>query len=268
MVDETTTGKKEITIALIGLVATVVTSFFTYMQGISKGEDSGQQIHAVPPNTKVTQVDKFPTDSSAANFSLLRDINIYDLRAWKPIELEVKKKDRIQPCHYINYLHLIKIKPVDKFIAHYGTGGYAIDLRCISSDYKILKRDIPSKHEDDFGFVEYQVEIDVSQYPLNKEFLLVVEGTYWNGFSNLKTEDASTYTDDDISNLQELAIIVFFPQEKPFSSYSLFSSGENHKDKPYRGPTSSFYADENKKFIYWNIAEKEKNKHYKLKWDW
>jgi hypothetical protein len=265
---EISTGRKDIIIALIGLAATIITGFFTYMQGLSKGEDKGQQIHAVPPSDKVTNVDKFPKDTSAANFSLLRDISIYDLRAWKPIDQKDKKKERIQPCHYINYLHIIKTKPIDKFVAHYATSGYGIDLRCISSDFKILKREVPAKHETDQDYIEYQVEIDVSKYPLNKEFLLVVEGTYWNGFSNLKSEDASTYTDDDIDNLQELAIIVFFPMDKPFTSYNLLTSSENHVEKAYRGPTTSFYADENKRFIYWNIAEKEMNKHYKIKWEW
>ena len=265
---EISTGRKEIIIALIGLVTAIVTSLFTYMQGLSNGEDKGQQIHNVPPSDKVTKVDIFPEDTNAANFSLLRDISIYDLRAWKPIDPKDKKKERIQQCHYLNYLHIIKTKPIDKFVAHYATSGYGIDLRCISSDYEILNRDVPARHETEQGYTEYQVEIDVSKYPLKKEFLLVVEGTYWNGFSNLRSEDASTYTDDDIDNLQELAIIVFFPVDKPFTSYNLLTSSENHVEKAYRGPITSFYADENKKFIYWNIAEKEKNKHYKLKWNW
>lgn len=141
-------------------------------------------------------------------------------------------------------------------------------MRCISSDYKILKRDQPDEHKNEIAYTEYQVEIDVSKFPLNKEFLLVVEGTYWNGFSNLKTEDASTYTDDEIDSLQELAIIVFFPENKPFTKYELLTSEENQNEKSYRGPTTSFYADKTNRYIYWNIAEKEKNKHYKLKWEW
>jgi hypothetical protein len=101
MADSNISRNKEVIIAIIGLLATIVTSLFSYLEGVSKGKDKGQQVHTVIPVNNVTQVNSFPANTSAANFRLLRDVSIYDLRAWIPVELKDKKKDRIQPCHYI-----------------------------------------------------------------------------------------------------------------------------------------------------------------------
>lgn len=90
-------AKKEIIIAVIGLVATISTGFLTYLQGVSKGKDDGELVHTVPPNDNVTKVEKFPADESTSNFTLLRDVSIYDLRAWKPVTENAKKRRESNP---------------------------------------------------------------------------------------------------------------------------------------------------------------------------
>ena len=69
--------------------------------------------------------------------------------------------------------------------------------------------------------------------------------TYWNGFSNLKEEDASTYTDEEIHGLDELGLIVFFPEKKPYKeSLRLDRANTTNKEDEYRG-LENYYEDKN-----------------------
>lgn len=259
---------KTIIIALIGAIASIVTAFFGYLSVTHSGKESGQEAHTVPlyPNEKI--VDNFPVVTNASNYTVLRGVTVFDLRAWKPFEGIDRKKERTQPVYCIDYLTIIKTKECDKYVSHFATIGFGIDLRCVTHNFEILKREGTARHHDEDGWIEYQVEIDISRMPLNKEFLVIVEGTYWNGFINNSSESASTYTRDDVDNLQEIALIIIFPTKKPFKSYELLTRGDNDKDTIYRGPINSLYTDKDKQLIYWNIGEREKNRHYTIKWDW
>jgi hypothetical protein len=96
----------------------------------------------------------------------------------------------------------------------------------------------------------------------------VIEATYWNGTRNLKEEDFSTYTDEEIHGLDELGLIVFFPDTKPLKSIErLVRDNFINKEKPYHS-TDNFYEDKDKKFVYWSIKNKLANHHYRLMWSW
>lgn len=262
-------GKRTIDWQLVVMIAALfIPSYFSYWLGVNKGKESGQEAHTVPlyPNEK--KVDNFPVVPNASNYTLLRGVTVFDLRAWKPFEGIDRKKKRTQPVYCIDYLTIIKTKECDKYVLHFATLGFGIDLRSITHKVEILKREVPVQHPDEEGWIEYQMEVDISSMPLNKEFLIILEGTYWNGFINNFSEYASTYTGDDVDNLKELALIIIFPTKKPFKTFELLVRGGNGKDDRYRGPSNSLYFDDNKQLIYWNIGEREKNRHYTIKWDW
>lgn len=222
----------------------------------------GERNIVVPPPSVLKIVD-LPTPSSVGT-DLLKDISVFDLRAWVPVQ-GADRNRRISPVNYINYLHLRKTKAVGKYIIHYGTGGYAIDLRCVTHSFVVYQRNASPQH---LQGKEYAVEVDISHEQVDKEFLIVVEATYWNGFSNIESESASTYTDRDINSLGELALIVLFPETKPFTSYELLEgSSDTENVTPYRG-VHAFYADSNKRFIYWSVRQREPDHHYKLQWGW
>ena len=218
--------------------------------------------NVVPPPKNVSVV---PTLKEAEGdaFRLLRDISIFDLRAWKAVPAPLLKTQRVSPVSYINYLHIKKIRQADTFIAHYSTSGVAIDLRCITHNARIFQKEMRSHA----GNRSYSLEVDVKAVPLNHEFMIVIEGTYWNSFQNIAKESAGTYIDPDGATLEELALIVLFPESKPFKDYQRMTGEDGADDVPYRGE-DSFYADIGRRFIYWSIKERQVGRHYTVEWTW
>jgi hypothetical protein len=214
----------------------------------------------VVPKPDVRPVDELPEARSPLD--VLKDISVFDLRAWRPVPAE-GQAGRISPANYINYLHVRKNRDADTLVAHYQTGGYAIDIRCITHKFDVSRKEQPTEHAEGH---EYAIEVDVSQEPLGSEFLIVIEATYWNGFRDVMQEAASTYTDDDIADLGELALVVLFPPSKPFKQVRRFES-DSKGMTPYRG-VDSFYEDVNRGFVYWSIRQRRPDWHYMLEWDW
>lgn len=250
-----------IVVALITLVSSVTGTYFVTRANIQRPQPGTQ---VVPPPVTTKTVEAFGEMSDAA-FQLLRDNSIFDLRSWRQVP-ESEKDNRYSPANYINYLHVKKVKPVKNYYARYSTPGHhIIDLRCITHHAQILRREQPKEHP---GENEYAIEVDVSEMPVNQEFLIVIEATYWNIFQNQKEEMAATYTDEDITALGELGLIVLFPENKPFTGYSLWSHpNTNERDEQYILP-SILYPDKGGKFIYWSITTRKTNSTYTLKWTW
>lgn len=271
-------GEKEdssVKVAKVGLWQAVLVSLITAVGGglgvyftvnARSGSPSGEAkpVVVVPfQNTNVVR--KLPEESNAALYDLFKDISIFDLRQWKPTP-DSLKNTRHSPANYINYLHLKKSRPLDKIVIHYATTGFAIDMRCITNSFDFYQQQNPTVHNGQV-WKEYALVIDVSSMPLDREFLIVVEATYWNGFRNLQSEDAATYTDAEANELDELGLIVFFPEAKPFTNYQFLDKPENGMEDSYRG-VQSFYADINRKYIYWSVKDRQPSHHYKLKWNW
>jgi len=251
-------------VALISAVATGFTVYFSSKNDMKKTEKEEKPIVIVPLQNS-NLVKELPEESNSDLYELIKDISIFDLRQWKSTP-DSLKNTRYSPANYTNYLHVKKTKPLDKIVIHYGTSGFGIDMRCITNAFQFFQKEKPTFH-DGVNHKEYALVVDVSAMPLNKEFLVVVEATYWNGFSNLNTEDASTYTDEEIHGLDELGLIVFFPENKPFKDFQFLDKKFGSTEDSYRG-TQAFYADVNKKFIYWSIKDRQAGHHYRLKWNW
>ncbi len=66
--------------------------------------------NVVPPPKNLTVVPELNEPEGDA-FRLLRDISIFDLRAWKPVPPALMKTQRVSPVSYINYLHVKKVRP-------------------------------------------------------------------------------------------------------------------------------------------------------------
>ena len=252
---------------IVALITTVGAGFIGYFSANNKSgeQQKTEKPVVVVPLQNSNLVKKLPEESNEDLYELIKDISIFDLRQWKQTP-DSLKNTRYSPANYTNYLHLRKTKPLDKIVIHYGTSGTAIDMRCITNAFEFYQKDKPTIH-DSISYKEYALVVDIGAMPLNKEFLIVVEATYWNGFSSMNSEDASTYTDEEIHGLDELGLIVFFPESKPFKDYQFLDKKNGGNEDSYRG-TQSFYADINKKFIYWSIKDRQPDHHYRLKWNW
>lgn len=251
-------------VALISAAATGSTVYFTSKNDTKKIEQEAKPIVVVPLQNS-NMVKELPEESNSDLYELIKDISIFDLRQWKPTP-DSLKNTRYSPANYINYLHIKKTRPLDEIVIHFGTSGFGIDMRCITNPFKFYQKEKPTFH-DSVNYKEYALVVDISRLPLNKEALVVVESTYWNGFSNLNFEDASTYTDDEIHGLDELVLIVFFPENKPFKDYKFLDKKFDSPEGSYRG-ILSFYEDINKKYIYWSIKDRQAGHHYRLRWNW
>lgn len=253
---------------LVALITTIGGLLIGYYSNSKKSDETKKEekpVIVVPiQNTNV--VKSLPEENNADLYELKKDVSIFDLRQWRATP-DSLKETRFSPCNYTNYLHIKKTKPLNKIVIHYGTSGYAIDMRCITNKYEFYQKEKPDFH-DGKTVKEYALVVDVSGIPLNQEFLIVIEATYWNGFNNLTEEDASTYTDEEIHGLDELGLIVFLPEGKAFKEvFRSDRSNVDNKEDSYRG-LENYYEDKNKKFIYWSIKERLPNHHYKLRWTW
>lgn len=265
---------KEIVKARIKMWQAIVVAFITTIGGGLLGygiKKSGAEpitkspLMSVPISNTVTIVDNLPDENNIEDYQLLKDISIFDLRQWRFTPDSCKNR-RFSPANYTNYLHVKKTKDLDKIILHYATSGFAIDMRCITHSYTVEQRKKPLQH-DGKNVKEYAMTVDVHNVAIGQEFLIVIEATYWNAFNNLNGDDASTYTDEEVSGLNELGLIVFFPESKPFKQAERIDRDtKSGNEQSYRGH-DEFYTDD-KKFIYWDIRERSPNHHYELRWTW
>lgn len=248
-----------IAVAIITAVGGYAVAVATARSGRAQPPDA----HVVPVPTNQKTVTELG-EANAEGVTLLRDVSVFDLRSWRRV-LPEAENTRFSPVNYINYLHLRKTAPITTWRAHYSTSGHAIDLRCVTHSASILRRDTPVEHRGD---KEYAVEVDIRDVPVGVEFLVVIEGTYWNNFQSPGEQTASTYTDRDIGSLGELGLIVLLPPEKPVRSHSLWTaSNEGGSSTPYRLP-SAFFADPKGQYLYWNISTRSVNRHYTIRWTW
>jgi len=264
----------QITITKLQLYGTVLVALIglagTYLAGRGGPKEEHKStvevnVNNLVPATDATPVAHLPESTPADNYSVLKDISIFDLRSWKETPDSLRNKRRFSPVNYINYMHIKKLKDINKFTAHYATSGFAIDMRCITHKASILREDKSGVHE---GQTRYAVEVDISEVPLNDEFLIVVEATYWNSYNNLLTESSSTYTDNEIDGLKELSLIIFLPEGKPFKSYQLRRQVHEREEELYTHNIGTVYPDETKRFIYWSVGSITADTHYKIQWDW
>jgi hypothetical protein len=115
---------------------------------------------------------------------------------------------------------------------------------------------------------EFAVAVDVSKEPVGKVFLVLINATYWNGFSDAAQGDASTYTDDTPPEPSDLSLLVLFPSRKMGEGIRLDTT-PNEKDqwKPY-ADQSEAHIDTVGHYLYWNIRRKAPGHHFRVSWNW
>jgi hypothetical protein len=255
------------------IIATMITATATFFVGIYTAKANEKKpatpiqinLNTVPPATNVKQVQDLPEDPDDTDFETLRDVSVFDLRGWKRLAPN-EQNPRSSPANYINYLHVKKIRPAKLYKAHYHTSGSGIDLRCMTHSFEILEKQKPEQHAKDGGH-EYEMDVNVEDMPVGKEFLVVIEATYWNSFQGLAGDDASTYTDTDIHQMQELSLFVLLPDTKPFKEVDRLAGPTGSEKQGFRDE-EKFYQDKDHRFFYWDIIKRQPNYHYQAKWSW
>jgi hypothetical protein len=226
-----------------------------------------EQVQTLPKETKMTD-----------DFQTVRDLSVFDLRAWQPTPDKAPdggRPERFSPAHYINYLVVRRLTETGsrrkvEYVAQYGTEGSAIDLRCLThlADLKEKTSGLP---KDKAKGKQYAISVDVTREPVGKDFLILVEATFWDGFQGQPLEEASTYTDGDTLATSEIALSVIFPAQKPFQDLQFFEGFETPdgglSESEYSGQSFP-YREKEKRYVYWNITERKPKHFYTLRWNW
>ncbi len=200
-------------------------------------------------------------------YKLIKDMSIFDLRGWKYVPDSLLSRP-ISPIKFTNYLHVKKIRELDSIAFHLGSSTSTIPrINCLThqSEVRIIKN---AHHKVNSNMKSYGINIDVSDEPINSEFLIVVESIYYNSFNNPNEENCETYTDNEITFLNELGLMVILPESKAFKGeIKRIKISSDEKESAFTG-LSNWYVDKDNRFAYWNIKNLRPNHHYKLKWNW
>lgn len=223
-----------------------------------------------PPPASVQQVQSVP-DPTYDAFRFVRDVSILDLRGvtsapwykqipgWQWFD----RKPRIKPGVLKNYMVVRKVSPANEIHLTYGTSG-RLDVRCLThaAQYRRAVRTIGEDTAE-----TWEVIANVSQIPVGQEFEIAVEATYWNGFRGAQGDDYTTYAHKQ-SEPEQLSIILFFPEDKPFKSATVteYAPG-SQTGSPFQGQAANWPGANNQTY-YWTTISQRPEFYYKISWTW
>jgi hypothetical protein len=264
-------------VATVTTIGVIGAAFFTslgstvaaYITSLhpDKGSEKATVIVQVVPPAQAKEVPKLNPETGAKEIETLRDISMWDLRGWKAVP-SGENNPRYSPVNYVNYLHVRKLQPATTYRAHYSTDGSLIDLRCITHPFNLFQKTGGDDSHPNEGKKTYEMDVDVSDVSVGNEFLIVIEATFWNNFQGNGPQEASTYTDEDMNQMDELAMFILMPESKPFRNPQRWERLTTQVNRvPYNG-NERFYTDKDGRFVYWSIQKRKPNHHYQLSWEW
>jgi len=192
----------------------------------------------VPPPTQseVTETHQLsPPDYGP--FAFNKDIRVVDLRTRLPVP-EDKIAERYSPVTWIRYTLVKKTRPANQLSFQFATTGVGLDPRCLTHNYSLKKAVEPDVHGERRLGENWEIQVDVSDVPLKEEFLVINEITYWNAFRGEDHDWAAIKAEQDTA---EIALLLLFPQKKPYTSYELYAYPHgSEKQKIFAGESTVF----------------------------
>ena len=225
-----------------------------------------------PPITvqRVQESERLP-DENLESFRFLRDLSILDLRqsqqtTWSSSAraiLSGQEKKKIKPAILRNIMVVRKTKPANSLILTYSTSGSLV-VRCLT--HPALYQEKPVTQDGKTTDL-WAVTVDVSAIPLNSDFEVVIEATYYNGFSDIAGSDFSTYANKQQQD-EEVSLAILYPDSKPMKTISTAEfpptggagAGFSAAAREYRDPTGLSY--------YWTTTNNRAGYYYKFSWTW
>ncbi len=224
-----------------------------------------------PPPTSVQQVLDIP-EPGYKSFRFIRDISLLDLRAvevapWYtqiPGWNLIYKRPRMKPAILKNYMVIRKVDTATYIHIVYSTSG-KLDVRCPT--HRSFLRHAEEISDTSKPVDVWEVIADVSAVPVGEEFELTVEATYWNGFSGKDGDDYTTYGHAQ-TEAEQISIIAFFPEDKPFKNIGVTEippdgstgGGVQGQGRTWAGASNQTY--------YWTVVSTRPRWFYKLAWTW
>lgn len=230
---------------------------------LSPGHQPGLSI--VPGPGKFIEVAE-AGEPNMEGFRILKDVRLVDLRSRVPIP-ESKKNQEYSPVTWTRYTLLKKLSPAKEFIDfEFGTTGVKVSPRSLTHEFQLRKLTKPHSHGATKLRHTWQIRVDVKNVKTNEDFLVINEVTYWNGFSGEEKEWAAMPVEE---NTDLIAMILLFPEKKPFKGYDLWYSPRHTSQelKPFRDPSVVIPA-ENHQVLLWHIDKPIKGHQYQIDWTW
>ena len=222
---------------------------------------------AVAPETKAKTVPHI-SDPRYDSFVFIRDFSILDLRnaqsqpLLSDLPLIGKKSN---PVTLLNEMSIRKIAPSDVIAFTYSTTG-TLDVRCLTQTCTVERADEPDQHGMGVMNETYELDADVRNISVGQEFTMLVEVTYWNAFNTPEKQWYATYGNAQ-SEPETAAMVLLFPDQRPFSEYQLLSYAHGGTAEPFNG-TSTIIPGSGNRSLFWSIADAQGDRTFEVHWKW
>ncbi len=216
-----------------------------------------------PPHEDVPRI----PDPSYQDFVFLRDISVVDLRGSKAQPLltwipHFGKKTN--PATLVNTMLIKKVAAVDTIKFKYSTSG-ALDIRCLSHSCVIKHATNSGEYPGGDIKEAWELTADVRDIPIGGEFQMIVEVTFWNAFDTPQKQWYATYSNNQ-SDLENVSMLLIFPEESPFKDYKEFTFTEADKTlRPFQGQSKIVPGPGNHS-LYWEVPTAQPNSTFRLDW--
>ena len=148
----------------------------------------------------------------------------------------------------------------------FGTTGPHLSPRALTHNASLVKDTSGTHvHGSDTLRTTWRVQVDISQEEVGVPFLIVTEATYWNGFSG---EDAEWAAITAQSGTEEVAIIILFPELKPYETFELRACPHGSSTCGQWFGESVVVPSQNGKAFVWKIRDPEPEYTYQVHWTW
>lgn len=228
----------------------------------------------VPPITvqRVQENENLPEENTDA-FRFISDLSILDLRqsqtvpwytAFKRI-FGVGSSQKVRPTVLRNVMVVRRTTNAKNLVLSYSTSG-SLSIRCLTQDATYSeKRVTQSGNTTD----TWAVTVDVSAMPMNTDFEVIVEATYFDAFSRADTSYYSTYGNKQ-NDQENLSVLLIFPDDKPMKR--LLSVTEYPPNggpgEGFMGVQHCFPPSQSGPSYYWTTTNTRPGYYYRLAWDW
>jgi hypothetical protein len=203
------------------------------------------------------------------DFLFVRDVTYLDLRSSlkRPWYAYIPGWGRLaghhvhtRPARLLNYMQIRKIGDANEIHMKYVASGL-LDMRCLTHPYSLQ-----TSFEEDQNVGE--IIADVRSVPVNTEFTLITQVTYWNSFSGSAGEDFTTYTHKQSGQTEDISSVIVFPDSRPFKTVDTYQKApDSDALHPFQGSSQQVRGPQNLAY-YWATTGNSGQWFYTLRWTW
>ncbi|HEV3257978.1 MAG TPA: serine/threonine-protein kinase [Gemmataceae bacterium] len=210
------------------------------------------------------QVDVLPAVDYSA-FEILNDERIVDLRQWKQVAPERGSELVCASC-MTRRIRLRKLQPVDEIRFEFRTTGTEVFASCSSHPdaYRVAVQKSAGFVGDKRTKVR-QLIVDLRNVPLQTEFTIQTNATYWN---SLQKADDLWFGAIGYESAFKVSLLIVFPLDKPFKDYQLLVAPTKEQTPRVFEDRKILLVPEKHDWVYWEIPGPKADHVYSLHWSW